>query len=471
MSVYECMQIGISYGINLASMKNAMKTTTTTEGNQTAVNPIDNASTAPRSQRRHSMKNLTRRGRVWYFKKLVQGKRVFVSLDTEDLTLAKARRDDKIRQATRDELHKIKGPRGDSATIAQVLKAYEDGAQSASDRIEGSTVATNAGSLKNVIRWAHGTAGKRNEEMDPGAVKVNALDDELVAKFKANFLATAGEDREVREQRRRSARSILTQARSVFSAAAMILYKGLNMPDVTVFRKAAKMQAENRVHKPIATATLKQMAKDMESMRTENPELWLVHLLAKHVGLRNDEIKQARVEWFNRAPWGQVFFSVTTRPYYEPKGSQGHVPICTEVAAMIAPFVADKKPQDFLIKAANPTDRAELVDRTHANWIRKYLPAGEYAKAGYELRRWSAQVIEERYGRDAAEAFLRHSPKTVAERHYFERWFPWRRCGTDVGVTLADAAGKTEKQEANLWVEGAAALEGLVPVQAAQRAG
>ncbi len=433
----------------------------------TAVNPKSSALRSARQKR--EMRNLVKRGRVWYFKKMVRGSVAYVSLETEDLELAKAKRDMRQKMAARDELSKIKGPRSGVATIAEVLAEYKKVATVA-DRIEPATVQANASALKNFVRWGLGTPGVRNDAVDVDKLRTDVLTDELVAKAKTNYVAAAGEDRAAREKRRRGAASWLRQARSVFSNQAMLLYKNLVMPDLKNFLKA-RIEFDQRVHLPIEENVLRAMDEAMMKLAAGSDvdrALWLVHALHKFCGLRNDEIAEVRPEWFCRAPWGQIFLSVVTRPYHEPKGSQGHVPITHAVAQLLAPFVADLQPQDFLVlPKGTMSDRHDLIYRTHAAWMRQFLPAvladGQegYAKAGYELRRWAAQVMETRYGREAAEAFLRHSPKTVAERHYFERWFPWRRVGTDVGIQPEDARGMKENQLANIWVQGADALSGL----------
>lgn len=412
-------------------------------------------------RRKREMRNLIKRGRIWYFKKMIHGKQAYISLETEDLDLAKAKRDQKLKQASRDELHQIKGPRSGCATVGEILAAYEK-VNTVADRIEDWTVQNNLSTFKNFLRWAHGADGKRNDSLDVASLKADVLTDELVAKFKTNYLTKAGDDRVAREERRRGAASVLRQMRSVFSRRAMLLYKGLTLPKLENFLLATRFDTEQRVHLPISNEMLTAMDKEMETLRDSNPDLWLVHALHKFAGLRNEEIEQVRIEWFSRAPWGQVFLSVVTRPYYEPKGSQGHVPLTMGVAQLLAKFVSGREPADHLVMPkANKTDRQNLIYHGHAEWIRQFLPADKYVKAGYELRRWGAQVMETRYGRDAAEAFLRHAPKTVAERHYFERWYPWRRVGADVGITIEDARGVKEEKIANVWLQGADALSGL----------
>lgn len=423
------------------------------------------------AKRKHSMRNLILRNGIYQFKKTVAGVPKQFSLDTDNLELAKVRRDAKLAELDKTELSKLRGPRAGNTRLGDVLKIYAEKIRTVNDRIEESTVKANVKMVTTFFQWTHGKNGCKDESWTEDKTKdflVRDLTDSLASDFKSNYLAAAGDDREKREQRRRGADSVLAQMKSVFSKDAMRLYRELHLPDLTPFLEAARIETEPRQHKPIAAATLKAMNDAMAERLAANPTdpLWLVHALHKFTGLRNDEICQARVEWFVRAPWGQVFISIITRPYFEPKGNEGHVPIHSSVAALLAPFVANKQPQDFLLTAETPAKRAKLVDREHADWMRQFLPAKDYAKAGYELRRWAAQTMELRHGLDASENFLRHARKGVANAHYLEAWARWKRLGTDVGITLEDAAGKAEGQIITTWLAGAEALVSATPAKA-----
>lgn len=416
-----------------------------------------------REHRVYAMRNLVKRGRIWYFKKTGQGRVVWQSLGTSDVELAKAKRNEREQLALADEWTKIKekGVRRLSATVGDVLAAYEKGIKGAADRIEDATATANANALRSYVRWVHGKPGTRNETVCVDAQPLEGFTPAQVMKFRQNYLTLEGEDRMALEARRRGAASVLRQARSVFSERAMLLYSTLAMPDLAAWKSASQIEAEARVHVTIENKARVAMHQAITELRATNPQLWLVHTLTKVAGLRNDELCQARAEWFQRAPWGQVFLSVINRSYFSPKGSEGHIPISMEVAKELYDFVKDKQPLDFLVTAPHGTAREDIVNREHANWIRQFLPRGMFAKAGYELRRMAAQAIEKRYVREAAEAFLRHKPKSVAERHYLERFFEWRKFGTDVGLRWEDVNGAATdgNQEHDAWKAGAEALK------------
>jgi len=399
----------------------------------------------------------------WYFRKRIHKKTVSLSLETKDRSLAIAKRNALLRDMTEKQIQQLRGPRTRMpATFGEIIAAYKGKIKTVNEGLEHSSIIKNVSALRTFLRWAHGAEGKKNETLNVDGLSAGILADEiLVANFKANYVKAAGEDREARESRRRGADSILRQVKSMFSAQALLIYRDLNLPDLTRFRAAAVIETEARIHLPIQAGTLLEIQTAIDKLKETQPQLWLVHHLQKFLGLRNDEMCQARVEWFKRAPWGQVFFSVLRTPYFEPKRSEGHIPLTAEVAALFLPFVSGKRPDDFLIVAKDVTERHDLVNEVHAKFMRQFLPAKDYAKAGYELRRWAAQVMEERYGHEAAKAFLRHVPQGVAERHYFERWFPWRRLGLDIGITVKDAQGHRDDVALDAWSEGACALTPL----------
>jgi hypothetical protein len=67
---------------------------------------------------------MLRRGRVWYWKKMVNGRTRPVSLGTEDTELAKARRDKLERESTEMELEDLRGPRSRCPSLKEVLDQY-----------------------------------------------------------------------------------------------------------------------------------------------------------------------------------------------------------------------------------------------------------------------------------------------------------------------------------------------------------
>ena len=361
------------------------------------------------------------------------------------------------------------------ASVNEVLECYRGGIARVSERIDEATIAKNIGALGRLLKWAgSGERGAGSLER----LKADVLTAPLIDAAVTNYRVPAGSDARALDQRRRGAAAMVRQARAVFKPEALRLYKeaGLVLPDLTSFLKERPVTAPARVHRSIEVAALRKMDESARQWRAslergagsdQAPDsalqaisdLYLVHLCAKFLGLRASEIEGARRSWFMRAPdrtvdgreWGQWFIDVAPTAEFRQKASEGAVPVRAEIIGEFALALkhrplrgseqgagSGEELEAYLIAAP---DRAELIYRTHSLWLREFLPAAEFGKTNHELRRWGAQIMEGRYGKEAADAFLRHTPKTTAERHYLERSYPWSRLGNDVGIGLEDARG------------------------------
>lgn len=419
------------------------------------------------------------RNGVFTFKKRVEGQRspMQVSLETTDRTLAREKRDEILQRLAAGELEKIRGPRKNRAKIGAVLAAF-NGVRTLKS-VQEKYVKQCVANVFSYLRHAYGAnlATKELEERDVEWL----FSSETFAKFRQHYFAAVLDDPEALKSRERGAASLLRHVHAVFAEDVRQLYKhlALDWRKVDAWLKESCISSEARRHVPLPQQAIAEMDAAIAPFYEAWPDFWLVHTLHKFAGMRNEEICQLRVEWFERAPWGQVFIVCRTRPYYEFKGSDGSIPIHSSLVPLLMKFVKDKQPTDHVLGTERPANwqelsgyscagwdtksldrREELVDRIHARWMRTWTPPEKYAKRGYELRRWGAQVMELKYGRDAAQAFLRHAASSVAEKHYLEEWNRWRRLGSDLGITTAEAKGESKLEILGNWQQGAAALLG-----------
>jgi len=417
------------------------------------------------------------RSPFYYFECIVGGVRRERSLETADKEAAVIRAQI-VWQRAREErwAPKVEAVAKVVASLGAVLSVYEEHVGSVSEKIDPGTARKNAGSVRRLVEWARGKAGVPARDLDFERVSAEVLTASLIDAAVTNYKLPAGDDAEAMDSRRRGAASMVRQARSVFKKEALRLYRdrGLHLPELRGFLQERRVSAPIAVHRSIDAGMLREMDAAARELKVADPALYLAHLAFKFLGLRNSEIAEAVLGCFEQAPamtddgkpWGQWFFAMTTRGTFRPKASQGVVPMCEEVVDEFAAVLGDRLDGDAealnaapLIAMGSATERAELLDRRHSEFMRQFLPAGQFKKSSYELRRWGTQIMEARYGREAALAFVRHTPKTVAERHYLERWFPWSRFGTNIGITLADAAGPVQgANDAGEWKRGAAAL-------------
>jgi hypothetical protein len=283
----------------------------------------------------------------------------------------------------------------------------------------------------------------------------------LVDRFLANYMACVetsnrrGRDESAVDRRRNGAAHMLRQAKSIFAEDKLPLYVGLNLPDVEAFRQRARIDVRVREHVAIAPGVMERMAKAAEKLKGRQ---WLVHVALKHLGLRPNELLEARMGWLVQSEWGQWFFAVVVTSSYRPKASLGYTPICREVAEALVrkrmelaretgETVGNESP---LIPGINQDDRWGSIYREHSTWMRQWVPAETFDGSNYELRRWATQKIRAKYGKDAASDFARHSARDVTQAHYLERRMVWRDRAPEgnAGISLADVRGvKGAKKE------------------------
>lgn len=304
------------------------------------------------------------------------------------------------------------------ALVGQIIAAFENHIGKYNLKLKERTAQGYVNALKVIVRSQHPKVE---------TVPSSALTENLIELFFAAHVQAAGDDILKRDARIRGANSTINNARALFSPLAMKCYRDLELPDLKKFLSATTMQNPALDHSEISRETMWEIVQASLCLRSQCAPLYLVHLMYRQLGMRNDEIEHARLSWLEKRP--QVVFlpdgtkrriagymSLRKRADWQPKRSSGEIPIDPVVWRELLRLSGAKKPDDYLIQARTPTERAWLVDRDHSEFMRPWV-AG-HSKTSYELRRWGATLIAKRQGEEAADRFLRHKPKSVAGKHY-----------------------------------------------------
>lgn len=253
--------------------------------------------------KKRQMRNLIRRGRVWYFKKMVNERLKLVSLGVEDLELAKAKRDKMEQLALTEQWQKIEGPRGQAGTLADVFEKYR--------QIGGIThkaVGANISSMMTLIRAATG-----QKELEAAEVKLSVLTPKLVRDYqdnlRAKYQAEAGADEKQRRMARdradRTSKSTFNQAKSIFSKHGKVgqlteRYReaGILVPDnVKEFCRAGAVgKMSSKVYFPPSDEQMKATFEKVEELRSTDPECYNLFWAALATGCRRNELADMKVE-------------------------------------------------------------------------------------------------------------------------------------------------------------------------------
>jgi hypothetical protein len=372
----------------------------------------------------------------WYVLFEHKGKPHAVSLQTTDVRVGRTRAVARWEAVKSEQwaAPKPEAPRPapPTSTLGEILDRYEEAIFTVNTEIDPATVHANALAFARLVSVA------RPDCRDIRGLSSSVLTEDLVAEFRTRYLASAGDDLRKQESRRRGGNSVLRQARSLFARPAMRLYRHLHLPELESFLEAPGYNAKRALVREIQAATIAQISHASLALPDA---VYLAHVCFKHLGMRNLEIEGARWFWLQPAEAGGGWMDVDQTADFDPKASLGRIPVPRDVYRLLDSFRAAD--QDFLIAAANPTERTEVVNRAHSEFVKRFLDGSSH-KTSYRLRKWAADTIRMKYGDDASKAFLRHSDKSVAGRHYWSA-YNWRRLAElrhedpgMIGITLED---------------------------------
>lgn len=248
-----------------------------------------------KGRKKRELRNLMRRKLVWYFKKTVNGRTKPVSLNTEDLELAKSKRDAMEKDALNQEWEKIQGPRAQTAgTLDDVFNKYE-----AIGGITHKAIIGNQSAMMCLVRGALG-----DEKLKPVDVRLDVLTKKMMRDYQDNlrkrYEAAAGTEEKARRMARdradRTSKSTFNQAKSIFSLKRDMIdrYKeaGIAVPDcVKEFAGGkAKGSMSTKQYFPPSELMMKQTFEKVEDLRSTDPETYFLFWAALATGCRRNEL-------------------------------------------------------------------------------------------------------------------------------------------------------------------------------------
>lgn len=295
------------------------------------------------------------------------------------------------------------------ATFGEVIERYQPNPR----LVKPMTRDKNVSALRSFLRSATGKTGKK----DVDDLRVNLLSRELVLAYQRAREAAADPDDELEQEAVAiGANSTLTQARSVFAAKWMDLYKDLKMPDLAEFRAVPRLKVEaNTSYVPLSQGQLDAMEKAAKGVKETQPGVFVAYILLARLGLRNSEASSARWHWLERQQDGAAMLAVIRRTDFVPKNKSGRrVPVARETVRILDEFRRGE--DDFILPADSKTERVEWTFERLNALLRPII--GDRQKCAYELRKHAGSIVASRQGLEAAKAFLGHHSIQTTERHY-----------------------------------------------------
>lgn len=410
-------------------------------------------------KRKNSLANLMWRkaSKTWYFKKSVNGKNEFngrktpFSLETDDVNVAKAKRDAILRAGDGAEIDRVLGRSSKPlAKLTDIEAAYL-----AADKPERTTRVKNLAALRRVIErgglvWTSATVA----DLTGGTVQ--NFQDWMVKRARE---AGVEDDTDDMARIKFSADRTLIQARSVFAHERPFRHLHMPMPSAFLEADLFKPNRDTR-YAPMSEAELALFAAECFDLKArvlgldDGPErdqargIWGMFLAMRYLGLRNVEAESMRPrEWIVprklRDGDGTVrdgwVLQIKPRPAVKnaageilvpafnvkAKGSTRDLPVA---AWLRAELLATADTNGFLLPGSTFTDRHDISAYAFSEWMADCYERGIAAgvlPADVEIRTpydWRKQAGSETYhkSRDilATSKWLGHTSVHTSTKWY-----------------------------------------------------
>jgi integrase len=382
--------------------------------------------------KKRRLRNLIKRGDVWYFKMMSEGKCRQVSLGTPDLELAIAKRNQMEDAALAKEWDKVKGVQAPAGSVAEVLERFRQ-IGGATER----TIGAYASSLMTVIR-----VGLGKPDLEPEDCKLTLLTRKLVRDYQDAVRsayeqeasvksATEGranvekERRMARDRADRTSKSTFNQAKCVFAPKRDLIERyreaGISVPDsVKEFCAAGAVgKMSSKQYFPPSAEQLAQTFREVENLRGVDPEAFNLFWVALATGCRRNELADMRVGDIQEIE-GRLWVSAGLGK----DGEQIRVPVINwpvhpasarVPADVVREILTERKEPTAFLFLGNVTARYdEMPDRLNA-WLKRMGWNDE--KKLHGLRSFIGCKLYVKNPR-LAQLYLRHKSIATTEKYY-----------------------------------------------------
>lgn len=253
---------------------------------------------------------LVKRGKKWYFRRMVNGKVHRVSLKTTDERIARARAKElEARLVLGQEV--VPARKGAAATVGEVLERYLT-----AETLPSATRTRVAGArwLRLFVRQATGCS-------DPEAQTLEVVNVDNLRLVREQRLRQAGHDKMRRNTACVSLNSWWMQLKAIFGRAVRQsgLYNDLVIPAcVDDFCRAPRLpELKVDSYTMPEPEVLERLFQAAEKLKEDDPQAWVAFWLSSQAGLRRSEIGAARWRWL-----GDTHLRVCFEHDFVPKGKR-----------------------------------------------------------------------------------------------------------------------------------------------------
>jgi integrase len=351
------------------------------------------------------------RNGTFYWRETIKGRKYFESLHVPftgkkpELNEALQRMAEKQRLARNENFTALDETRTKVGyvSIGKVLERYKLSA--ASYGLADKTIKGNILALKLVVRSVHAA--------DAEGLSTAVLTDKLVQTYRDTVLAARPKTEAEQDTARRTIRSTLRAARSIFARWVMAEYKGLKLPELDGFLHGASMRVHDKLYAaPPAELVQKTIEAARKLPEAGKLDLFAVFILCYEFGLRSGEAVEAKKDWI-----GSDFLEVKAGKQWTIRRRGRRIPFNPETLADLKRVI--RKDEEFILPGAHFTAREDLVKRDFAAWMRGLgWDVDEYGKAAHELRKLKGSRWYTDQGANVARDLLGHTSVVTTCKFY-----------------------------------------------------
>jgi len=270
--------------------------------------------------------------------------------------------------------------------------------------------ATVDGNVMALLRLVRDANGK-----EPAAAAASVLNKDTLRAYQAAKLTELGDN----DATRRTVASTVRQARSLVQPRLVQDYK-VRLHDLREFREyhLGRVPAKEI---PLPDAALRK-ATMLAARRLwlRRDPLYLVYLLAYYLGMRSDEIANAKWSWVEEHD-GSPRMAIKNRPAdgFRIKGVRpGNVPVAPEIWRRLQLF---KGGGEYILPRPTYNGRKVLIEREFADWMTGLgWDALDTTKRAHELRRGYGSRVWAKLGKEECYTRMRHKRFDTTEKSYLQ---------------------------------------------------
>lgn len=314
--------------------------------------------------------------------------------------------------------------RDDTPTVGKVIDVYRERSRVASAKAVAADFLT-------VVAEGNGITDPARRHLARDLRLTKALTADTMLAFR---------DRKGNTRSPISTDKMMRSARSIFSARARELYRGIKLPELSAWLKVAPLGGGNdKKFQRIPESTLALMDGSTEIMlrlarRKKKPDdrrqwinAWACYWVMRRCGLRNSEVENLRLDWIEgKDAEGDLQIWLIKREDWKPKGTEGKVPMARDLYQKLVSVLGkervqsddDKEPVYLLV--GTKTDRKEAIRRHVNTYVKRFLTDRPTEKFAYELRKQWGSEMARLHGIETAAKLLRHADIKTAWDHYFD---------------------------------------------------